>query len=140
MNGPEEEKPLEIRSAEWLAETKGVIERLATGTFDWEHESWDGHLMLEGDTDKTEGDKTALTDFLKEKVGWDPDRAEELVAKKFKMPGEDGDIEITLHETTLGEGLFLVKWDHPGGETSWDIQAEDYFDILLEAGQISEVE
>ena len=71
MNGQEEEKPLEVRSAEWLSETKGKIERLAEGTFDWENESWDGHLMLEGDTDKTDGDKATMMQVIEEKIRMD---------------------------------------------------------------------
>ena len=141
MNGQEEEKPLEIRSAEWLSETKGIIERLAEGTFDWEKESWDGHLMLEGDTDKTDGDKATVMKVLEEKIGWNPEKAEDLVEARFTMPSDSGEpINITCYETTLGEGFFLAKWEHPGGDISWDIQVQEYFDILLEVEQIERVE
>ena len=82
-----------------------------------------------------------MMQVLEEKIGGDPEKAEELVEARFTMPNDSGgQIKITCYKTTLGEGLFLARWDHPDGDTSWDIQAIDYFEILEEAGQISKGE
>ena len=141
-NPSESENKREVeKSAEWLMEMKRYISEIKADTLDWDNTAWDGHLYTEGDTDKTDSDMVALAEFLKTEIGWDPERAEEKVEARYIMPlGESTPIKITIHSTDLGEGWCKAKWEHPDGAVSWDIQREDYFDVLLEAEQIEPVE